>query len=176
MVIFDANFLLLLIDPNAKPPKDPSTGAAVAQSKEKIEHLLAELLKTGERVGIPTPALSESLVGATGDISGLVAELTSGYKLTTLPFDEMAAIEVALMSDGKYSGKGRLNNETKAKVKYDLQIVGVAKAFGAETIYTTDNGMKSKAADVNIRTVGLEEITLPPEKTQQSLPFSDSGE
>lgn len=34
MVIFDATFLMLLVDPTAAPPLDPATGKPVTMAKE----------------------------------------------------------------------------------------------------------------------------------------------
>lgn len=120
-------------------------------------------------MGIPTPALSEVLVGATGPIAELVTELTSGYKLKTLAFDELAAIEVALMTDKASIATGAVSDETKAKVKYDRQIIAIAKVAGADAIYTDDIGLRKKAQSIGLRAVGLEDVSLPPEYMQGKL-------
>lgn len=176
MVIFDATFLMLLADPNAKVPTDPATGKSVTRGADRVNHLLAEIQKSGERVGIPTPALAEVLIGASGSIAELVTELTSGYKLKTLPFDEMAAIEVAIMStNSALSGEG-LSDETKAKVKYDRQIIAIAKLAGADAIYSDDIGLRKKAQALGIRSLGLEDVALPPEDVQGKLPLTELPE
>lgn len=167
MVVFDATFLLLLVDPSAAPPLDPATGQPVSQAKERVEYLLSELQKSGERVVVPTPALAEALVGATGPIGELVALLTASYKLKTASFDELAAVEVALMADK--SSVGVLNDETKAKVKYDRQIIAIAKVIQADAIYSDDKNLRSKARAVGMRAVGLEELDLPPVDPQGNL-------
>jgi hypothetical protein len=64
MVVFDASVLLLLLDPDASPPKDRATGQAVEQAKARIEHLIATLERQRTKVIIPTPVLSEVLVRA----------------------------------------------------------------------------------------------------------------
>lgn len=144
-MIFDATFLMLLADPGASVPTDPKTGEVVTHGKLRVEYLLSELHKSDERVGIPTPALAEILVGAKGSIGSLMAELTASYKLRTLPFEELAAVEVALMADeDKLAGKG-LNDATKAKVKYDRQIIAIAKVACADAIYSDDLGLRKKA-------------------------------
>ena len=56
MVVFDASFLLFLFD--------PSTPASVPQAKERIDHLVETLSKAGEKIVVPTPALSECMVHA----------------------------------------------------------------------------------------------------------------
>ncbi|MFT4046419.1 MAG: hypothetical protein QM661_06935 [Solimonas sp.] len=174
MVIFDATFLMLLADPNARLPTDPGTGQPVTNGKERITHLLSELQKSGERVGIPTPALAEVLIGAKGSITDLVAELTAGYKLKTLQFDELAAIEVALITDRiKVNG---ISDETKAKVKYDRQIIAIAKVVSADAIYSDDIGLRKKAQAVGLRAIGLEEVPLPPEEAQRKLALPEPPE
>lgn len=169
MVVFDATFLLLLVDPSASPPLDPATGQPVEKARERIEYLLNELQKSGERVVIPTPALAEALVGATGPIGELVTLLTASYKLKTAPFDELAAIEVALMADKSAGSGGAVTDETKAKVKYDRQIIAIAKVVQADAIYSDDKALRAKAKSVGLRAIGVEELDLPPVDPQQNL-------
>lgn len=176
MVVFDATFVMLLVDPDAAVPNDPATGRSFSNPRARIEHLLNELNKSGESVLIPTPALSEVLVGARGATADLVAELSSGYRLRMAPFDELAAIEVALITENDAAGKSRLDNETKAKVKYDRQIIGIAKATQADAVYTDDEGLRSKAEASGIRVVGLADLDLPQEEIQSALDLSDPSD
>lgn len=176
MVVFDATFAMLLINPDADVPQDPETGAAVTNGKARIEHLISELAKSGESILIPTPALSEVLVGARGNVADLVAELSSGYRLRAAPFDELAAIETALMTEPTFTGTGQLNNETKAKVKYDLQIIGIAKINQADAIYSDDGRLKAKAETEGIPVIGLPELDLPPADAQGNLVLEDPSD
>lgn len=166
MVVFDATFLLLLVDPGAAPPIDPSTNSPIDKTRERIEHLLQELQDSGERIIIPTPALSEALVGATGRIDELIAVLTSSYKLKTAPFDELAAIEVAVMTDKENARSSGLSTETKAKVKYDRQIIAIAKVNQADAIYSDDSQLRKKTLENGMRAHGLVDLPLPPMKDQ----------
>jgi predicted nucleic acid-binding protein len=63
MVIFDANFLIYFLDPKIK---------GGVGSNPRIDHLVATIQKTGERIVVPTPALSELLVkaGCRTEVSG----------------------------------------------------------------------------------------------------------
>ena len=56
MVVFDASILLFVFEENVK--------ASVPRAKERVEYLIDTLSKTGEKIIIPTPALSECLVHA----------------------------------------------------------------------------------------------------------------
>ena len=66
MAVFDSTTLLYLLDPNAKPPTDPDTGQPVTRARERVDLLLDTFKTRGETVLIPTPVLSEVLVGADG--------------------------------------------------------------------------------------------------------------
>jgi len=50
MVVFDANFLIYFLDPKIK---------GGVGNNPRIDHLVATIQKTGERIIVPTPALSE---------------------------------------------------------------------------------------------------------------------
>ncbi len=173
MVIFDATFLLLLVDPEATPPLEPGTKKPVSQARERIEYLISELQKSGERIGVPTPALAEALVASEGSTADLMGEIASGYKLKTIAFDELAAIEVAMMPGKISSKKGKPSDATKARVKYDNQIIAIAKVAGADTIYSDDKGLAKKAHNLDIRTISVDQLPLPPVDPQKELTFDE---
>ena len=56
MVVLDASILLFFLDEN--------TPSSVPRAKERVEHLIETLSEANEKIVIPTPALSECLVGA----------------------------------------------------------------------------------------------------------------
>ena len=62
MKVFDANFISLALVPNAPVPRDPSSDEPVERPQQRIEELLDRLSSQGEKVLLPTPALSEFLV------------------------------------------------------------------------------------------------------------------
>ena len=64
MAVFDSTVLLYLLEPDAQTPRDPATGAPVADARQRIEHLIETLERKNEVVVIPTPVLSEVLVRA----------------------------------------------------------------------------------------------------------------
>ena len=64
MVIFDTNFLLLLLDPDVDVPTDLATEQPLTRAKERVEHLIAGLSQQRETIGIPTPVIAEILVHA----------------------------------------------------------------------------------------------------------------
>ena len=56
MVVFDASILLLILEENIR--------SSIPKAKERVEYLIDTLSKAGEKIIIPTPALSECLVHA----------------------------------------------------------------------------------------------------------------
>src|SRR5688572_11831120 len=98
MVVFDATTLLVLLAPDASVPLD-SEGFAITYPKERVDGLVSELAKSKTKIIIPTPALSEALVRA-GSVAAAqyLARIRKSAHFIVEPFDERAAIEVALMN------------------------------------------------------------------------------
>jgi predicted nucleic acid-binding protein len=168
MALFDADFLGLLLHPNPRAPLDPSTGKPVTRFKERVEHLVSTLEKLREKILIPTPALSEFLAIAADRGSDYLAELTSNTCFEVVPFDQVAAVEAAVtayqakLRGGKKAG----SSATWAKIKFDRQIVAIAKVRGVSEIYSNDEDIRKAGPRENIRVIpvwGLPEP--PPEQT-----------
>lgn len=97
MVAFDATILLPLLSPGVHAPNDPATGKEVAFFKERIDLLIEELETNRTKIIIPTPALSEILVYADNAGPEYLNRIQQAAVFKIEPFDERAAIEVALM-------------------------------------------------------------------------------
>jgi hypothetical protein len=62
MIATDANILVaMLLDDGASVPVHPDTKQPVLRVKDRVEHWIAKLQADGEKILIPTPALSEVL-------------------------------------------------------------------------------------------------------------------
>jgi hypothetical protein len=81
----------------------------------------------------------------------------------------MAAIELAAVEVlARRSGSKRFPGTSEfpwQKVKFDRQIVAIAKINGAHTIYSDDGGIRTFAEDVGIKVVSCWELDLPASKT-----------
>lgn len=178
MVVFDTSVLLLVLDPDAKPPSDPDTGEPLEKAAERIEFLIESLTSKKEKIVIPTPVLSEVLVHA-GDAMGPYLETLNGQATFRIaPFDQKAAIEAALaMSDAIQRGGHRIDaanqDATKTKIKFDRQIVAIAKAEGAHSIYSDDQDVHNYASRSGLTAYRTIDLDLPPEDPQQSLSFDE---
>ena len=135
---FDAGMLILMLQENAAAPLDPKSGSPINKARERVEHLKTTLAEDGYRIIIPTPALSEFLVGAGDAMDRILDELHSESCFEVAPFSERAAIEAAIATHGalKLGDKRSGIDSDWQKVKVDRQIVAVAKILEVEAIYT----------------------------------------
>ena len=137
MVVVDATILMLFFRPDAGVPTGPG-GAPIDFPKERIEFLIEETEKAREKVIIPTPVLSEVLVRAGPTASQKIVEDINRYSAFRIEsFDARAAIEVAAMTRAALDDTGKKRGKATgpwAKIKYDRQIVAIAKVIGATAI------------------------------------------
>jgi predicted nucleic acid-binding protein len=174
-VAFDATFLLPLVFPDALGPLDPATGKPLEGLRERIDGLVAELEESKTKIIIPSPALSELLVRA--DAAGLayLQKLHESKAFKIEPFDERAALEVALAIRQIVSLMGKKSKkkmvETWAKVKFDHQIVAIAKVNGCTNLYSDDEGIRNFAEQAKLKVVRLRELKIPAKDPQMNMEF-----
>jgi len=174
MVEFDAGFLSILFHPNPGIPSEPGTNKSVTDSRKRVEFLIDTLSESGEQILVPTPALAEILI-ALGKSAGaqVVDDLHGESAFKIEAFDERAAIELSHMSELKAGEKKRKGQQgTWAKVKFDRQIVAIAKVNGVRTIYSTDGDVQKLGIREGLAVVALHELPLPPPSTLE-LPFEE---
>ena len=159
MIAFDAHFVMLALR--------PAIPASVDRAKDRVTNLLAELQKAGERILIPTPALTEFLVHAGAAAPLYLDELQRSAKFKIAPFGIRAAVEVAAAIEGaiKKGSKRDGSKDTWAKVNFDRQIAAIAKVEGARALYTDDGNLKKFAEKLGIEVLMLGDVPLPPSKT-----------
>ena len=177
MVVFDTSFLSLAFDKTWNAPSDPATGKPLFKAKERIDFLISSLDKSKDRILIPTPVLAEYLVKAGQDREKRLEIFTSSKVYDVATFGMREAVECSLIEDEDSRGKKVLNDvATKAKVKFDRQIIAIAKVAGATTIYTGDSRLARVAKDNGLDAVLTWELPLPPEKPQQELGLVVEGD
>ena len=163
MVVFDANFLIYFLDPKIK---------GGVGSNPRIDHLVATIQKTGERIVVPTPALSELLVKA-GDAGPKYLEIIARSKyFRVAEFGVRAAVEAAALErEARSNGpkRGAPPEATWYKVKFDRQIVAISKSVGANTIYTNDGQLAKHAKAAGLEAVKLDELPEPPALPQLEM-------
>lgn len=121
---------------------------------------------------IPTPVLAEYLVRAGEDKDARLAELTGSRVFSITPFDTRAAVECAAIEDADFSRiRAVPESESKAKVKFDRQIIAMAIVRGATVIYTGDIKLAARARRNALRVVMTWELSLPPVDPQLPLSY-----
>jgi len=175
MVAIDNSILTLVLHPKARSPLDPGTKKAIERLPDRIEQLIEDLESDQERIVIPTPALSEFLILAGSEASMYLDEINARRMFLVKPFDAMAAIELAALElDERKSGNKRGGVDAPwNKVKFDRQIVVIAKTNGAKRIYSDDKHVRIYAAKLGIETISSWELPLPSAK--QTYMFEENG-
>jgi hypothetical protein len=178
MVVFDATMMLLLMRSNVNAPIDPKTGLPVKHAESRIAAFVQHLEKQKTKIILPTPALSELLVRAGDSTQSLISTIQKSPVFRIAPFDTLAAIEVAAMTrqamdDGDKRGGVDC---TWAKVKYDRQIIAIAKVHRATTIYSDDDHIHAHGGAAKIEVLRLADLPIPPEMLQEELKFSEIKE
>jgi predicted nucleic acid-binding protein len=174
MVVIDSTFLLLFLNPNAPVPADEN-GVPVSKSKERIDLLIKELSSSKSRVLIPAPVLSEVMIQAGDRFIEVIEKIAKQSIFEIVPFDQAAAIEVAMIAKSELGKRKPDRVTTYAKLKYDRQIVATAKVRGATVIYSDDKGIKALCQRGDIKAVSLLDLPLPPEDPQPDM-FKDESE
>lgn len=179
IVALDATALIPLLNREAAGPVDPSTGERLDRVQERLAYLVTRISKTrGGRLIIPTPALAETLVkvdpGAVEQYLSIVERLR-GIRISD--FDTRAAVEFADMQRGLLAQRRRIKRselETRAKAKFDQQIVAIAKVEQATLLVSDDDGLRRFAERFGLRVARLAELPPPPE-SQPELALMPPG-
>lgn len=150
-----------------KPLFDPRSGNPIDRLEYRTKALVDLAESSKATIAIPAPVLAEFLVGVdTSEFQKYLDLLHASKVFEILSFDEMAAIECALLVDDNELKQIKDTNDTKAKVRFDRQIVAICKAHNAEFLFTHDKAMLSKAEAVGIQVKSLADIEPMPEQTE----------
>jgi hypothetical protein len=162
IITLDNSTLTLLINPSARPPNDPSTGGPVTYAKERIEALIAGLVGS-DRLIIPAPVLAELLVGAGEGGPEIINQIQSSARLQVVPFDQRAAVELAVMTrEAETAGsKKGVSLEPWQKVKFDRQIIAIAKVVSSDAILSDDKKLCEFAQSVGVPAQSTWDLPVP---------------
>ena len=163
IVLFDATFLMLFLDPRIREG---------VGSNPRVDHLVDTLDKSRSRIIVPTPALSELLVGAKDAAPAYLDIISRSRFFRIEPFGTKAAVEAADMTRNAIAmgdKRGGATDSTWQKVKFDRQIVAIAKVTGCTTVYSDDDDVRRFAERVAIPTVALPQLPDPPAPPQLAM-------
>ena len=174
-VAFDTSCLVLLLDPNASAPNDPSTGVEVTEGRARIDHLISTLSQNKNKAVVSTIVLAEVLAKA-GE-SGLQYQkiMHDSDAIELVNFDQRAAIELASLEANVWGPLRGSSNNPRQKVKVDRLIIANCKVHGVTRLYCDDEGMTKLAVQAGIEVVHTWDLPLPPKPPQMPLPFGDDA-
>jgi predicted nucleic acid-binding protein len=168
LVVFDTSFLVPLLDPQVKGAHEVDI---------RISHLVATLDKQKAKIIVPTPTLSEVLIGAADAAPAYLEILSKHSRFRVAPFGERAAVEAAARHrEAIDRGDKKEGSANWAKVKFDRQIVAIARVEGAERIYSNDDDINRLGARDGIEVIMLNQLKLPPAHSPDLFGFGGSDE
>ena len=172
MVVFDATYVVPLITPSLKTPPRDEHNNPIPHYRERLEGLVARLDESRTKIILPSPALSEVLIRAEDAAAEYLEALRGMSALKVESFDEKAAIEAAILSRDaiqRLGDKKAGSQKGWQQVKFDRQVVAIAKVHHATTIYTQDKGLAEFARQAGITTIRIEQLPLPIQHAQAKL-------
>lgn len=135
-----------------------------AEIRQKLVLLIQDISNRKEPVGIPAPAWAEYLVKAETATPEIMKNILGRRAIKILPFGMAEALETAEI--GKRLAKP---TEDWQHVKYDRQILAIAKTQNARVVYSSDKTIIKEGALLDIPVCELKDLPLPP---QQELNFA----
>ncbi|MCL1618318.1 type II toxin-antitoxin system VapC family toxin [Ralstonia pseudosolanacearum] len=157
MILFDANVLISL-----------STGKENDDIFERISGLIQDLVAAKTIIGVPAPAWAEFLCGTGLATSDVIQVLKKRSAIRILPFDEVAATELAFI-DQTTRAKGSKKGASKShwqKIKVDRQILATARVLNVTAIYTEDDDLIVEATRLGVTVHRTSEIPLKPKQNK----------
>lgn len=173
IVVIDTSVLLALLNPAIPLPADPETGQPITRSTERIAYLIQRLEKSS--LLVPTPVLAEILARAKEATQGYIDTLKSQKVISIAAFDQRAAIEAGLLL-GDALAAVVPDNQDKRAMKFDIQILAIAKVNGADQIISTDDKLLRRAERLGIIAIHLSQLPLPPSPPQLALALPEQEE
>lgn len=171
MIAVDTSVFLYLFMPDTSPPIDASTGRPVERCQERVEFLISTLSKTGTKLVLPTPMITETLV-STGESASAYLDLLRRQSVFRIAdFDQRAALECSVMMSQHWAGSlKQLRTEVhRHRIKFDLQIVAIARVAGAYEILSDDPSIKAVSAITGMQCRGIADLPLPPGPDQHAF-------
>jgi hypothetical protein len=100
--------------------------------------------------------------------------LSRSARFKIADFDQIAAIETAVsIRHSLAAGEKRAGSTASwAKVKFDRQIVAIAKVQGATAIYSDDSDIQRYGRAAGFDVLGTIDLPLPADDTQIALDFA----
>lgn len=169
-VAFDNTFFTLLLNPKARARPNPATNEPATHCGKRIEGLIEKLSKQSATILIPAPSLAE-LLCVVNELDTVIGNIEEYKCFEICPFDTRSAVELAKMTRSALD-KGDKREGTQGdwqKIKIDRQIVAIAKAHGASTLFTDDDRQSKFAENSGLKVVHTWDLDLPEKYAQTTM-------
>ncbi len=172
--LVDTNILIQILAPNALGLTHPETGAALERVGERAQAFVAEAERRNALVLIPTPVLSEFLIGVEASkYQEYLDALNGSACFEIVDFDTAAAIECAQLPDKRELAQISPGQHV-SKLKYDRQIVGIALAAMVDEVWSHDDSLRKIASSRGLAVKSLADIKPPAVQAQMFLPDDEA--
>lgn len=164
-IVIDTNVLVQIMqNGDATDLSDPKTGNPIASGFRRAEALMEHIDNQKAVVVLPSPVLAEYLIGIDVGAYQQHLDIISGVSsIEVVPFDQLAAIECAMLVNAQEQ-KAMDADATKAKLRFDRQILAIAVACGAKELWTHDKQLYNRALETGVIPRSLADIEPMPEQ------------
>jgi len=122
-----------------------------ANRAQEISKLIEALSSENAKVIVPTPALAQVLTHAPGRAESWMRTLNTYSCFQVHPFDDKASFELTQLLGESVSGLRDI-------LRFDRQIVAIAKVYGASVLYADDEQVIQFAEACGIRSKRLKDL------------------
>lgn len=170
IVVLDSSILISAFDPSAAPAPDLE-GKAVSYAVERIQYFVDSSAHHDRQILLPTPVIAELLSASNVEEDALTEALIGNSAFLIAGYDQRAAIINAQMNkNATASGNLKAGSEQPRQiVKFDRQILAIAKLHGASAVYCGDKNMAAHARHYGLSPLCAVDMELPPEIIQPDL-------
>ena len=157
-----------------RPRKDKSTGEPVTEVEKRIKHLVDTLQERRDKIVIPTPVLAEVLThaGRAGADYFIKLDRSAAFRIES--FGSQAAIELARMTASAIKAGDKRGGASAPwnKIKFDRQIVAIAKINNVSMIYSDDRDLAKFSTAQGISVTTVSQLPLPPAEAQMGFAWN----
>ena len=169
-LLVDNNVLIQILAPNQTGLTHPEDKAVLDRVDERAQAFVTEAERKNALILIPTPVLSEFLIGVEASKYQAYLDVLNGSAcFEVVDFDTAAAIECAELPGRKELAQISPEQYAK-KLTYDRQIVGIALSAMADEVWSHDDSLRRIASSKGLEVKSLADIEPPPIQSQMVPP------
>lgn len=173
-LLVDNNILIQILAPNLTGLTHPENKQVLDRVDERAQAFVAEAERKKALVLIPTPVLSEFLIGVeTTKFQEYLDILNGSACFEVVDFNTAAAVECAQLPDKKELAQIS-PGQVASKLVYDRQIVGIALAAMADEVWSHDESLRKIAISKGLAVKSLADVEPPAVQAQMLFPEDEA--